>query len=592
MKEKIRNFCIIAHIDHGKSTLADRFLLLTRTIQERDFREQFLDSMDLERERGITIKAHTVRMEFQGYTLNLIDTPGHVDFSYEVSRALAACEGAILLVDAVEGIQAQSVGNYLLAKKNGLIVIPAINKIDLPQARVEQVEREIRELSGLEKEEIYRVSARTGEGVEKLLEAVVKKIPPPREEEDKPLRALVFDSLYTSYRGVRLLVRIREGRVREKEEILSMHSGKSYRVEEVGVLRPQEEKREELGTGEVGYIYANIKDIREVRVGDTLTSFRERADTPLPGYTKFQERVFLSLYPSPGEEVSRVKSALMKLSLNDPSFTWRIENTSLGTGFQCGFMGSLHAEIIRERLEREFDLDIVSTFPRVRYRIKLKKGDILDIEDPRDMPDPSRIEEIQEPWVRVTVVTPLRFLGGMMEFLKSCRGKYRNMEVWSEEKVILEFEIPLAEMMIDFFDRMKSLSSGYATMEYEEPYYLPSDLVKVDIYLNKEKIEPLSFIVHRDEAYVRSKAVVEKVRKLLPPHQFPIAVRASIGGKIIARADVKALRKDVTQHLYGGDVTRKKKLLEKQKRGKKKLKKIGKINLPQEVLWGVFRREG
>ncbi|MCD6522048.1 translation elongation factor 4 [Candidatus Calescamantes bacterium] len=586
--KKIRNFCIIAHIDHGKSTLADRFLLLTHTIDKREFREQFLDSMDLERERGITIKAHTVRMEYAGYIFNLIDTPGHVDFFYEVSRALAACEGAILLVDAKEGVQAQTLANYEMARKEGLKIIPAINKIDLPGIDLEKVEREIRELLGIEDEEILKISAKTGVGVEELLQKVIERIPAPGGKEKAPLKALVFDSLYNSYRGVRLLIRVVEGTISVGENIRSMGTGRCYKVEEIGVLSPTEKKRESLKAGEVGYLYANIKDIREVRVGDTLTTEKNGADSPLPGYVQYKSRVFLSFYPSSGEEVNRIREALEKLSLNDPSFTFRQEHTSLGTGFLCGFMGSLHAEVIRERLEREFDLDIVSSFPRVSYRIITHKGEIREIQDPKDMPDPSQIMEIQEPWVRVVIFTPLSFMGNILKFLESKRGKYLKVEVWEESKCVIVFELPFSEMMTEFFDRIKSLSSGYATLEYEEPFYRASDLVKVDIYLNKEKVEPLSFIIHRSEAYRKAKTVVERIKNLMPPHQFPIAVRAAIGGKIIARSDIKALRKDVTQHLYGGDVTRKKKLLEKQKRGKKKLKEIGKIRVPQKVFWGIF----
>ncbi len=591
MKERIRNFCIIAHIDHGKSTLADRFLLLTQTIEERKFREQFLDSMELERERGITIKAHTVCMKYRDYILNLIDTPGHVDFSYEVSRALAACEGAVLLVDAVEGVQAQTIANLGMALRLNLKIIPVINKIDLPQAEPERVKEEIGRLEGVKEEKILMISARTGEGVRNLLETLLKEIPPPEGEEEAPLKALIFDSLYDTYRGVRLLVRVFEGKIEPGREIKSMATGKTYKVEEVGILRPEPESKGKLGVGEVGYIYANIKNIQEVRVGDTLTEAQSPADSPLPGYRKFKPRVFVSYYPSTGEEVTPLREALQKLSLNDPSFTYRQENTSLGTGFRCGFLGSLHAEIIRERLEREFDLDIVSTFPRVTYRVITARGETLEIEDPRDFPDPGSIKEIQEPWVRVILITPLRYVGGLLRLLQSRRGEQEKMEVMGEDKCELVYHLPLSEMLSDFFDRLKSLSSGYATVDYEDPYYRASPLLKMDIFFNKQKVEALSFIVHKDNAYRKGKEIVERIKELLPPHQFPIAVRAVVGSKVIARSDIKALRKDVTAPLYGGDVTRKRKLLEKQKRGKKRLKEIGNIRIPQKVFLRVFTRD-
>ena len=591
MKEHIRNFCIIAHIDHGKSTLADQLLLLTRTVEKRKFRQQYLDSMDLEREKGITIKAHTVTMQYGEYVLNLIDTPGHVDFSYEVSRALAACEGAILLVDAAEGVQAQTIANLHLALRQNLVIIPVINKIDLPRAEPERVFEEITALPGLEDTGVFEVSARTGKGINDLLDAVVEKIPAPEGRVDNPLKALIFDSVYDSYRGVRLLVRVFEGKVAPDEQILSMAGSVAYEVEEVGIFSPEAEAKGELRVGEVGYIYANIKNISEVRIGDTLTCTRSRADSSLPGYKKFKPLVFLSFYPSTGEEVTPLREALGKLSLNDPSFTYRQENSSLGAGFHCGFLGSLHAEIIRERLEREFDLDLVSTAPRVTYRVITHRGETLEVEDPRDFPNPAIVKEIREPWVRIIIIIPTLYLGPLFKLLESRRGEQEKMEVMGDDKTVLVYHIPLSEMLFDFFDRLKSLSSGYATIDYEDPYYRATSLVKMDIYLNREKVDAFSLIVHRDEAYWKGRQIVERIKEIMPPQQFPIAVKASVGNKIIARADMKVLRKDVIAPLYGGDVTRKRKLLEKQKKGKKRLKEVGKIKIPQEVFSGVFRKD-
>ncbi len=589
MQKHIRNFCIVAHIDHGKSTLADQLLLLTNTIEKRKFRKQYLDSMDLERERGITIKAHTVTMKYRNYIFNLIDTPGHVDFSYEVSRALAACEGAVLLVDAVEGVQAQTLANFHLAVQQDLKIIPVINKIDLPHADPEKVEKEISALPGLEDEIIYRISSQSGEGIEELIQAIIENISPPGGSADAPLKALSFDSVYNPYRGVRLLIRVFEGKITPGKEIKSMATGRSYQVEEVGILTPEATPTEELKVGEVGYIYANIKNISEVRTGDTLTYVEPSADTPLPGYRKAKPRVFITFYPSTGEEVSTLRKALEKLSLNDPSFTYRQETSSLGTGFHCGFLGSLHGEIIRERLEREFDLDLVGTAPRVTYKVITHKGEILELEDPRELPDPGSIKEFQEPWVKAMVITSIKYVGPILQLLESRRGKQEKMEVLGKDKVVLTYHLPLSEMLMDFFDRLKSVSSGYATVDYGIPYYRASRLVKMDIYLNRQKVDALSLIVHQDEAYKKGKEIVNRIKEILPSHQFPINVRAAIGGKIIARADIKTLRKDVTAPLYGGDVTRKRKLLEKQKKGKKRLKEIGKIKIPQEVFLNVFR---
>ncbi len=596
MKERIRNFCIVAHIDHGKSTLADRLLLRTGTISEREFRNQVLDDMDLERERGITIKASAVTMPYSRsdgqYTLNLIDTPGHVDFSYEVSRALAACEGALLVVDASQGVEAQTVANAVKAIDAGLDIIPIINKIDLPSARIDIALQEMEQVLGLRPEECLRVSAKEGTGVDELLEAVINRIRPPAGDENAPLRALIFDSKYDDYKGVIVYIRVVDGAIRRGDMIRMHHSGKTYEVAEVGRFQPSPVQREGLATGEVGYLAAAIKDVREVKIGDTIVS--ERADprtvAPLPGYKEAKPMVFCGLYPANNVEFEPLKRALEKLSLNDSSFTFQPENSqALGFGFRCGFLGMLHMDIIRERLEREFNLELVQTAPTVTYQIVMTDGSLKEAHSAGEIPDASRIKEIREPIVRLQLIVPAENIGAVIKLCEDRRGKFISQEWLGRNRVMLSYSMPLAEMVFDFFDRLKSLTRGHGTMDYTLEGFHAEDLVKVDILVAGQIADALSLVCHRSEAEKRGRKILLRLRKEIPRHLFQIALQAAIGGKIVARENISPLAKNVLSKCYGGDITRKRKLLEKQKEGKKRMKSIGQVEVPQEAFLAVLQ---
>ncbi|RKZ28398.1 elongation factor 4 [bacterium] len=593
----IRNFSIIAHIDHGKSTLADRLLELTGSVPEGKMVNQILDDMELERERGITIKSHAVKMDYEAsdgniYELNLIDTPGHVDFSYEVSRSLAACEGAILVVDAGQGVEAQTVSNIYLALENNLEIIPVINKIDIPTARPDDVAEQIAELLGGNPEEIIRVSAKTGENVEQVLDAIVQKVPPPNANIQKPLRALIFDSYYDKYRGVVLYVRIVDGLLKIGDEIQLMASGKKYEVDELGYLKLELSKTDELIAGEVGYIMANIKEVRDARVGDTVTSAENPAEESLPGYREAKPMVFSGLYPTDPDDFEDLRTALSKLRLNDASLTFEPESSAaLGFGFRCGFLGMLHMEITQERLFREFGLDLVTTVPNVRYRIITTKGEELWIERPSDLPEPTNIEYIEEPIVRAEVITPNEYIGAIMELVKARRGEYRETEYVDPKRVLLRFDIPLAEIIFDFFDKLKTVSRGYASLDYEFLEYRKSDLIKLDVIVNGDVVDALSMIVHSEETYFWGQKIVSKLKELIPRQLFEVIIQAAIGKRIISRARIAPLRKDVTAKCYGGDITRKRKLLEKQKEGKKRMKMVGSVEIPQEAFFAVLKIE-
>ncbi len=595
--ENTRNFCIIAHIDHGKSTLSDRLLEVTRTVEKRKMKEQFLDQMDLERERGITIKLQPVRMEhfWQGkkYVLNLIDTPGHVDFNYEVSRSLAAVEGAVLLVDASKGVQAQTLSNLYLAIEQGLEIIPAVNKIDLPSANTAKTKKEIVHILGCREDEILEVSGKEGTGIEKLIEVIIKKIPPPRGNEKNKFRGLIFDSKYDIYKGVLAYVRIMDGKVRAEEKIFLMEGQVEGQVIEVGCFKPELEKKEFLAAGDIGYIATGLKSVSHCQVGDTLTLSNLKDQVlKLPGYQKVVPMVYASFYPIEGDDYNFMREALEKLKLNDAAFDFEPEsNIALGRGFRCGFLGMLHLEIIQSRLEREFKISPTVTTPSVVYEIKLKNQEgRKKIYSPSEMPDPSSIEEIFEPYVKLNIVSPSSYLGSIMEIMKDARSQYLNTHYVDEERLILTFDCPLTEVIINLHDELKSASSGYASMSYTLSEYKKYNLVKMDILVAQEKVEAFSRIVPQEKAFAEGKRMVEKLKAVIPKQNFQIALQAAIGGKVIARETVKAFRKDVTEKLYGGDVTRKKKLLEKQKKGKKKLKKIGKVNIPSEAFLAVLRK--
>ena len=591
--KKIRNFSIIAHIDHGKSTLADRLLEYTGTLSEREMKEQVLDSMDLERERGITIKAHAVRLIYKAkdskeYILNLIDTPGHVDFSYEVSRSLASCEGALLVVDATQGVEAQTLANAYLAVENDLELIPVINKIDLPQADPERVKEQIEEIVGIDCSEAILASAKYGEGTEEILEAIVQRIPPPSGDDKKPLKALIFDSWFDNYRGVVVLVRVFDGVVRPGMRIRLMSNNKEFEVTEVGVFTPKMLKVEELASGEVGYIIAGIKNVRDTKVGDTITDASRPALEPCPGYKEVKPMVFCGFYPVETSDYESLKDALEKLKLNDASFSFEPESSgALGFGFRCGFLGLLHMEIIKERIEREFGIPIITTAPTVIYRVTKEDGEEIYIDNPTRMP--KKPLKIEEPYVKATILVPQEFVGNMLTLCQEKRGIQKGFSYVSKDRIMLTYELPLSEILWDFYDRLKSLSRGYASFDYEFVGYRESDLVKLDILLNGEPVDALSLIVHRDKAYYRARAITEKLREVIPRQLFEVAIQAAIGSKIIARETVKALRKDVLAKCYGGDVTRKKKLLEKQKEGKKKMKQLGRIEVPQEAFLSVLK---
>ncbi len=591
----IRNFSIIAHVDHGKSTLADRILEFTGTVTERDMTEQFLDQMELERERGITIKAQAVRINYKAddgiiYEFNLIDTPGHVDFSYEVSRSLQACEGALLVVDASQGVEAQTVAHAYLAADSGLELIPVINKIDLPAADPERVKKEIEEVIGISAGDAVLASAKEGIGTKEVLEAIVKKIPPPLGNSQNPLKALIFDSWFDSYQGVVMLVRVFEGKIRLGMRIQLMSTGKAYEVKKLGVFSPRAVEIEELSAGEVGFVTAAIKEISEAKVGDTITDALRPTDKPLSGFRVMKPMVFSGLYPIDPGEYDKLRDALEKLRLNDSSFVYEPETSlALGFGFRCGFLGLLHMEIVRERLEREFELELISTAPTVIYRITDTKGEVSYVDNPSKLPSSEKIEVMEEPYVLVIIHTPSTYLGGIFDLCEKRRGTQKNIKYITQDRVIVEYELPLSEIMFDFFDKLKSVSRGYASMDYELVGYRESDLVKLDVLINGDPVDALSIIVHKEKAYERGKELVEKLRKLIPRQLFEVALQAAIGNRVIARETVKPVRKDVTAKCYGGDITRKRKLLEKQKEGKKRLKQIGKIEIPQEAFLAVLK---
>ena len=586
--DKIRNFSIIAHIDHGKSTLADRILEYTGAIDKRQMKDQLLDNMDIERERGITIKLNTVRLNYKGYTLNLIDTPGHVDFSYEVSRSLAACEGAILVVDATQGIEAQTLANVYLALDNNLEIIPVINKIDLPSADIEKVERELFDTFGFKKEEIIKVSAKTGVGVPELLDRVIEKVPSPKKEEDK-LKCLIFDSYFDAYRGVVILVKVVSGNLNKKTKIKMMETGDIYDVVSLGYHTPFEKEVDSLNIGEVGFITASIKSLESVKVGDTITDAEDPSTERLPGYKPMKPMVYCGIYPIEPAKYPNLKEAIEKLKLNDASLTYEMESSStLGFGFRMGFLGLLHLEIIAERIEREFNLDIIATTPSVNYEITLTDGEVIFIDNPSMMPDKVRIKSIKEPYIFTNILVPSEYIGAIMELCQDKRGIYKGMDYLDKTRVNIHYELPLSEIVYDFFDRLKSSTKGYASFDYEVIGYKESDLVKMDILLNGEIVDALSLIVHKDFAYDRGRKMVDNLRNIIPRQLFEVPVQAVIGSKVIARSDIKAMRKDVLAKCYGGDITRKRKLLEKQKEGKKKMKTIGKVEIPSEAFLSIL----
>ncbi len=595
-KDKIRNFCIIAHIDHGKSTLADRLLEKTNSVALRDMTDQLLDDMDLERERGITIKAHAVTLNYRAkdgeeYLLNLIDTPGHVDFNYEVSRSLAACEGAILIIDATQGVEAQTLANTYLALDHDLEIVPVINKIDLPSADPDRVSKEVEDVIGLDCSEAAKISAKTGENVEEVLEQIVKFIPSPEANDDLPCRALIFDSVYDSYKGVIVYVRVKEGRIKPGDTMRLMATGAEFTVVETGYMRARmPEPRDELTAGEVGYITASIKTVGDARVGDTVTTAANPASQPLPGYRKVNPMVFCGIYPADGADYENLREALEKLQLNDASLSFEPETSgALGFGFRCGFLGLLHLEIIQERLEREYDLDLVTTVPSVVYKINLTDGTQVEIDNPTHYPDPANIASCEEPFTDAHIYTPAEYVGTIMDLCQERRGVFKNMDYITPERVDIHYELPLNEIIYDFFDSLKSRTRGYASFDYEISDYRASKLVKLDVLLNGDIIDALSFIIHSDKAYSKARKIAEKLKDNIPRQMFEIPIQIAIGGKIIARETVKAMRKDVLAKCYGGDITRKKKLLEKQKEGKKRMRHFGTVEVPQEAFMAVLK---
>ena len=588
-QENIRNFSIIAHIDHGKSTLADRILELTGAITEREKQDQLLDNMDIERERGITIKLNAVKLNYKNHVLHLIDTPGHVDFNYEVSRSLAACEGAILVVDAAQGIEAQTLANLYLALDSNLTIIPVINKIDLPNADVEKVTKELEDTLGFDREDIVLTSAKNGIGIQELVDKIIEKIPAPKGDVNKPLQALIFDSFYDPYRGVVALVRIVNGKVRVGDKIKLMATNKLEDVVEIGAYTPKETKKDYLEAGEVGYLCASIKDISDIKVGDTITLASNPASDILPGYKPMKPMVFSGIYPIETNKYPDLREALEKLKLNDASLEFTPETSkALGFGFRCGFLGLLHLEIIKERIEREFGINLIVTSPSVVYEVTLTDGSLINIDSPAKMPDKVKIQDIKEPYIMTSIFVPSTYIGPIMELCQDKRGNYVSMEYIDKTRVNIHYEIPLSEIVYDFFDRLKSISKGYASFDYELIGYKSSDLVKMDILLNGEMVDALSVIVHKDFAYKRGKVITETLRKLIPRQQFEVPVQASIGNKVIARETIKAVRKDVLAKCYGGDVSRKRKLLEKQKEGKKKMKMVGRVEIPEEAFLAVL----
>ena len=595
-QQNIRNFSIIAHIDHGKSTLADRMIEMTGVLSKREMESQVLDNMEIERERGITIKSQSVRMIYKAkdgkeYIFNLIDTPGHVDFNYEVSRSLAACEGAILVVDSSQGVEAQTLANVYLALDNNLEILPVINKVDLPNARPDEVKKEIEDIIGIPAEDAPCISAKSGLNVEEVLERIVTDIPAPSGDKNKPLKCLIFDSFYDNYKGAVSYVRVRDGRVKVGDEILLMSSNKTFIVTEVGFFEPGKYYPcKELVAGDVGYIAASIKSLSDIRVGDTITLKDNKAEEPLPGYKKVNPMVYCGLYPVDGSDYENLKIALEKLQLNDAALQYEPETSNaLGFGFRCGFLGLLHLEIIEERLDKEFDLSLITTSPSVIYKIHKTDGEIIELYNPADLPKPQEISYMEEPFVEAEILTPKEFVGNIMEICQNRRGIYKDMKYLDENRVTIIYELPLNEIIYDFFDTLKSKTKGYASFDYELKEYRRSELVKLDIYVNGESVDALSFIVHKDSAYDRGRKMIEKLKTVIPRHLFTIPLQAVIGGKIIARETISAMRKDVLAKCYGGDITRKKKLLEKQKRGKKKMREIGNVEIPQEAFLSVLK---
>ena len=593
--QRIRNFSIIAHIDHGKSTLADRFLEFTGALQAREMEAQVLDSMDLERERGITIKAHAVRLNYraldgQDYVLNLIDTPGHVDFSYEVTRSLAACEGALLLVDAAQGVEAQTLANAYLAVENNLEIIPVINKIDLPGAQPDEVRRQIHDIIGLDATGAILASAKEGRGVRDILEAIVHRLPPPTGEDDAPLKALIFDSWYDPYRGVVILTRVIDGVMRPGMKVRLMVTGQDYEIEQLGVFSPKPVPVEALGVGEAGFMVANIKNVADAKIGDTITETARPTLTPFPGFKELKPMVFAGLYPVEGSKYSELREALEKLRLNDASFFFEPETSAaLGFGFRCGFLGLLHMEIVQERLEREFDQDLITTAPGVLYRVATTAGELLEIDTPSKLPDTSRIAKIEEPIITATILTPSDYVGAILTLCQEKRGVQKGMEYVSKDRVLITYELPFNEVVLDFYDRLKTISRGYASLDYHVTGYWTSPLVKLDILVNAEPVDALSIIIHEDNAYARGRALAAKMRELIPRQMFEVAIQAAIGSRIIARETVRAMRKNVLAKCYGGDISRKRKLLEKQKEGKKRMKRVGRVEIPQEAFLAVLK---
>jgi GTP-binding protein LepA len=593
-KNNIRNFCIIAHVDHGKSTLADRLLQLTNTVEDRNMQDQLLDSMDLERERGVTIKASAVRMTYMGvdnqeYIINLIDTPGHVDFTYEVSRALQACEGAILVVDASQGIEAQTLSNVYLALEQDLEIIPVINKIDLPAARPDEIAKEVEDLLGVSGSEMLRISAKNGIGVRDVLESVISQVPPPTGDTESPLRALVFDSHYDAYKGVVAYVRVVDGRLSKRDMLKLFATGAKFEPVELGVFSPSMQPVEGLSAGEVGYIATGFKTVRECRVGDTVTLAVNGAVQPLPGYEQAKPMVFAGIYPTNNDEYGDLREALEKLQLNDASLVFEPENSqALNFGFRVGFLGLFHMEIIQERLEREYDLDIIATAPSVEYTVLKRNGEQISIDSPAQLPDESIIEEISEPWMKIQIYSPQEYIGAIMDLVIKKRGEYITTEYLDPTRVVLHYNVPLSELIVDFYDRLKSLSRGYASLDYQFNEYRAGDLVKLDVLVNSEPVDALALIVHRDHAYHKGQKLVSKLKDLIPRQMFVVPIQAAVGKRVISRANVSAIRKDVLAKCYGGDITRKKKLLEKQKKGKRRMKMIGEVEVPQEAFMAIL----